>query len=177
MAGESDGYGFPVDATSIMLFASAIGETNRIYYDEEYAASTPLGEVIAPPTFPIAAAHWNPRYPLRGVRRIPQAPERSEPVPSSGGDSAKQGGGGGALARGLHGEQRFEYAPGKFDTVELLGEADGTEPYLEAKQIGSIIEVMTLKRMRDRHGEFVAFALHGIDGDFRGLFSSESDEP
>lgn len=67
------------------------------------------------------------------------------------------------------GPQRFEFAPGKFDTVELIGDADGSEPYLVAKQIGSIVEVVTLKRMRDRHGEFAAFALHGIDGDYRGL--------
>ncbi|MCW6036800.1 hypothetical protein K4A83_11080 [Spirulina subsalsa FACHB-351] len=67
------------------------------------------------------------------------------------------------------GAQRFEFAPGKWDTVELLGDADGSEPYLEAKQIGSIVEVVTMKRMRDRHGEFVAFALQGIDGDYRGL--------
>lgn len=86
-------------------------------------------------------------------------------------DEARRQGEHNAYELAWHGRgvQRFEYAPGKFDTVELLGEADGTEPYLEAKQIGSIIEVMTLKRMRDRHGEFVAFALHGIDGDFRGL--------
>tara|TARA_Y100000588_G_scaffold387078_1_gene484038 strand:+ start:2381 stop:6229 length:3849 start_codon:yes stop_codon:yes gene_type:complete len=67
------------------------------------------------------------------------------------------------------GAQRFEFAPGKWDTVELIGEADGSEPYLEAKQIGSIVEVVPMKRMRDRHGEFVAFALQGIDGDYRGL--------
>ena len=29
----SDGYRFPVDLTSIMLFASALGETNPIYYE------------------------------------------------------------------------------------------------------------------------------------------------
>lgn len=67
------------------------------------------------------------------------------------------------------GAQRFEFAPGKFDTVELIGDADGSETYLEGKQIGSIVEVVTMKRMRDRHGEFVAFALQGIDGDYRGL--------
>ena len=67
------------------------------------------------------------------------------------------------------GEQRFEFAPGKWDTVQLIGDADGTEPYLADKQIDSLVDVVTLKRMRDRHGEFVAFALQGIDGDFRGL--------
>tara|TARA_B100000446_G_C10552936_1_gene341492 strand:- start:2053 stop:6039 length:3987 start_codon:yes stop_codon:yes gene_type:complete len=67
------------------------------------------------------------------------------------------------------GAHSFEYAPGKFDTVELIGDADGTEPYLQNKQIESIVDAVTLKRMRDRHGEFVAFALQGIDGDYRGL--------
>ena len=38
----ADDYPFPVDRTSIMLFASALGETNPIYYDEAYAEKTPL---------------------------------------------------------------------------------------------------------------------------------------
>ena len=107
----SDGTRFPVDLTSIMLFASALGETNPIYYDEEYAVQTPLGSVIAPPTFSIASAHWNPSYPLRGVRRIPAAETSGG---ARGGEAkgagAKRGGGGGPnLTRVLHGEQRFEY--------------------------------------------------------------------
>src|SRR5690606_33229740 len=56
---------FPVDRTAILAFAAAIGETNPIYWDEAYAARTPLGGVIAPPTFAIASAHWNPDYALR----------------------------------------------------------------------------------------------------------------
>ena len=82
-----------------MLFASAIGETNKIYYDEEYARKTPLGGVIAPPSFPIAAAHWNPNYPLRGVRQIPEPPPPPPPDPSSKGSGSgggKSGGGEGA---------------------------------------------------------------------------------
>ena len=69
-----DGYLFPVDLTSIMLFASSLGETNRAYYDEEYAEERGLGGVIMPPTFPSASSHWNPRHGLRGVRQIPAAP-------------------------------------------------------------------------------------------------------
>ena len=71
----ADEYAFPVDLTSIMLFASCLGEENPIYYDEAYAEGTPIGHVIAPPSFPIASAHWNPSYPLRGVRRIPAPPK------------------------------------------------------------------------------------------------------
>src|SRR5262245_33915968 len=101
----ADGFSFPVDATAIMLFASAIGETNPVYYDEQTARRTPLGGVIAPPTFAAASAHWNPRHMFRGVRRIP-APPAAKP----GADAERpERGEGGPVARILHGEQRFEY--------------------------------------------------------------------
>ena len=47
----ADEFGFPVDLSSILLFAGALDETNPIYYDEEHARRTPLGGVIAPPTW------------------------------------------------------------------------------------------------------------------------------
>ncbi len=102
----ADGFSFPVDATAIMLFASALGETNPVYYDEAQARRTPLGGVVAPPTFAVASAHWNPRHLFRGVRRIPALPPAPEP------DAAAQRperGEVGPVARILHGEQRFEY--------------------------------------------------------------------
>ncbi len=103
----SDAYDFPVDRTGILLFASALGESNPIYYDAEYAASTPLGGVVAPPTFAIASHHWDPTHVFRGVREIPPPPDRDE---AGGSDRARQGeGGSGRLARVLHAEQRFEY--------------------------------------------------------------------
>lgn len=55
------------------------------------------------------------------------------------------------------------------DTVELLGEEDGTAPYLQRKQIGDIAQFVQLKRMRDRHGIFTAVPLFDIDGEFQGL--------
>jgi acyl dehydratase len=88
-----------------MLFASALGETNPVYYDEEQARRTPLGGLIAPPTFAVASAHWNPRHLFRGVRRIPAPPGEESDA-----DAARpERGEGGPVARILHGEQRFEY--------------------------------------------------------------------
>lgn len=43
-----------VEKGHIRQFAKAIGDTNPLYYDEECAAKTPYGGIIAPPTFPIA---------------------------------------------------------------------------------------------------------------------------
>ena len=56
---------FPVEATHIMMFARAIGDTNPIYSDAEYAKGTEVGAVIAPPTFVQASAQFDDQYPLR----------------------------------------------------------------------------------------------------------------
>lgn len=53
--------------------------------------------------------------------------------------------------------------------VEVLGDEDGSAPYLQAKQIGDIAEVCHLQRMRDRGGEFVALPLYDIHGHFGGV--------
>jgi acyl dehydratase len=44
---------FEVEKRHIRQFALAIGDHNPLYLDEEYAAQTPYGGIIAPPTFPI----------------------------------------------------------------------------------------------------------------------------
>ncbi len=56
---------FPVEAGHIMMFARAVGDANRIYYDEAYARTTEAGSIIAPPTFVQASAQFDPDYRLR----------------------------------------------------------------------------------------------------------------
>jgi hypothetical protein len=157
-----DGFRFPVDLTSIMLFASAIGETNPIYYDEEQAKKTPLGGVIAPPTFANASAHWDPDYFLRGVRKIPPAKPR-KPAPASApaaGGSGGGGGGGGNLTRVLHGEQRFIYhqpmRPGMRLTVTSH---PGKSWEKEGKRGGTMRFSESITEFRDEKGELVTTAI------------------
>ena len=45
---------FQVDQRHIRQFAQAIGDTNPLYTDEQYAKTTVHGGIIAPPTFPVA---------------------------------------------------------------------------------------------------------------------------
>ncbi|KAB7709033.1 MaoC family dehydratase [Bacillus aerolatus] len=45
---------FEVEKRHIRQFVQAIGDKNPLYVDEAYAAGTPYGGIIAPPTFPIA---------------------------------------------------------------------------------------------------------------------------
>jgi acyl dehydratase len=48
---EFDRYTYPVTREEIIAFAESIGETNPLYTDEEYAKTTPYGDIVAPPTF------------------------------------------------------------------------------------------------------------------------------
>ena len=41
-----------IEAGAIAKFARSIGETNPLYFDEEYAKTTRHGGIIAPPTYP-----------------------------------------------------------------------------------------------------------------------------
>ena len=160
----SDGHRFPVDLTSIMLFASALGETNPIYYDEEQARQTPLEGVIAPPTFSIASAHWNPDYPLRGIRKFPaRAPvaEQAKPEQKPAAEKAKpaeksDGGGGGGLTRLLHGEQRFEYHKPLRPGMRLeVSSRPGRSWEKQGKRGGTMKFSETITELRDQDGELV----------------------
>lgn len=72
------------------------------------------------------------------------------------------------------GEQRFGYwseraKAERHDTVVALDDEDGSAPYLVKKGVGDIAQVVQLKRMRDRLGEFTAVPLQNVAGDFLGL--------
>jgi acyl dehydratase len=154
----ADDFRFPVDLTAIMLFASALGETNRIYYDEEYAAATPLGGVIAPPTFAIASAHWSPDYPLRGVRRIPAASGERAARPAATAQAAS--GGGGGLTRGLHGEQRFEYhAPLRPGMRLTVSTRPGRSWEKQGRRGGTLRFSESISEYRDENGDLVVTAV------------------
>ena len=93
---------FPIEAGHIMLFARAIGDKNPIYYDGEYAKTTELGTIIAPPTFVQASAQFDPDYRLR--------PKIGEPWFGSGKNpTGITDPGDGGIGSGLHAEQHFEY--------------------------------------------------------------------
>jgi acyl dehydratase len=89
---------FPIEKGHIMAFARSLGEANLIYFDDEYAAASEVGKVIAPPTFTQSAIRFAPSNPLRPDHSIPLSPEdtseRGEPA---------------SVGTKLHAEQHFEY--------------------------------------------------------------------
>jgi hypothetical protein len=147
---------FPVDRTAILNFAAAVGETNPIYWDEAFAKTTPLGGILAPPTFGIASALWNPEYGLRGTRQIPSRAEPRAPRESGGGGGS---GGGGSLARVLHGEQRFEYKKPLQPGMQLsVSSRSGKSWEKEGKKGGKLKFSETITEYRDASGELVLVA-------------------
>ena len=60
-----------VDRSQIRLFAESIGDSNPLYYDEEYARSTHWGGIVGPPTFVyIYKTGEMPEIPLNTTRLL-----------------------------------------------------------------------------------------------------------
>jgi hypothetical protein len=154
---EHTGWSFPVEAGHITQFARAIGDANPIYSDAEYAAATEIGHVVAPPTFTMASAHFDPDWPLRprpgqpwrGSGRTPSGTAGQE---SPDGDEVEQG-------VGLHAEQHFEYhchvLPGDVLTVT---ERPGRTWEKDGKRGGRMRFAEVITEYRDQDGRPVITA-------------------
>jgi peroxisomal enoyl-CoA hydratase 2 len=92
---------FPIEEGHIKLFARALGDDNPIYADLDYASRSPLGGVIAPPTFSEAANHFDEDWPFRPRFGQPWFGSAASP---SGVPGAGNGGG-----TAMHAETHFTY--------------------------------------------------------------------
>jgi acyl dehydratase len=146
---------FPIEAGHIMLFARSVGDDNKIYYDAEYAKTTEPGSIIAPPTFAMASAQFDPDYPLRPKTGQPWFGSGKEPTGVQRGGGSGGGGGGG----GLHAEQHFEYhrhlKPGDVLTATVK---PGKTWEKEGRRAGKLIFSETVTEYRDQSGELVITA-------------------
>ncbi|WP_236794435.1 MaoC family dehydratase N-terminal domain-containing protein [Amycolatopsis sp. GM8] len=91
-------YRFPVEATHILMFARAIGDENPVYTDPGSPAAAEFGGAIAPPTFTMASAQFDPEYALRPMAGQAWFGSGKEPSGAEIGDTGW-----------LHAEQHFEY--------------------------------------------------------------------
>ncbi len=141
---------FPVEASHIMMFARAVGDTNPVYHDAEAAKASEVGAVIAPPSFLQAVAQFDPDYHLRWRPDRPwfgsgKNPSSIEGKPASSG--------------GLHAEQHFEYIrpvhPGDVLSVETK---PGETWERQSKRAGKLTFRERITEYRDQSGELVARA-------------------
>lgn len=139
---------FPVEAGHIMLFARAVGDTNQIYHDADYAQGTEPGSIIAPPTFVQASAQFNPDYHLRPKPGQPWFGSGKEPT----GVTRSEGGGGG----GLHAEQHYVYHrhPKPGDVLTATAKPGRTWEK-QGRRSGKLTFTESITEYRDQHGELV----------------------
>jgi len=71
---------FPIEAAHVLMFARAVGDPNPVYSDAACAAAQGLAAVIVPPTFPIAADHFDPDYERRPRPGVPWFGSGRNPV-------------------------------------------------------------------------------------------------
>ena len=143
---------FPIEAGHIMLFARSVGDTNQIYYDEDYAKTTEVGGIIAPPTFVQASAQFEDGYSLRPTIGEPWFGSGKEPT----GVKREPGGGGGG---GLHAEQHYEYhrhlKPG--DVLHSVNKPGETWER-ESKRAGKLMFSESITEYYDQNNELVITA-------------------
>jgi N-terminal half of MaoC dehydratase len=111
---------FPVEASHTMMFARAIGDLNPVYSDVNSPEAIEAGGVLAPPTFTMAGAQFDPGNHLIPKQGEPWFGSAKEPT------GVDRSAGGAGVVR-LHAEQHFEYhRPLMAGEVLHTVERDGT---------------------------------------------------
>ena len=132
------------------MFARAIGDSNPIYYDEDYAKSTEPGGIIAPPTFIQASDQFDPEYPLRPKIGQPWFGSGKEPTGLKPGSTGTSG----SLANVLHAEQHYEYhRPLRPGDVLTATAKPGRTWEKEGRRSGKLIFTEMIVEFRDQVGE------------------------
>lgn len=141
---------FPIEWGHILMFARSIGDPNPVYEDPERA--------VAPPTFTMASAQFDPDYFLRPKIGQPWFGSGKEPtgIKREGGSGGGGGGGGGT---GLHAEQHFEYhKPLRPGDVLTASAAPGKTWEKEGKRAGKLVFSESVTEYRNQDGELVVTA-------------------
>jgi len=149
---------FPIEAGHVMMFARSIGDTNEIYYDEDYAKSTAVGAIAAPPTFVQASAQFDPNYFLRpkiGQEWMGSGKGPTGITPKADENDGEKSSGGG----GLHAEQHYVYHRQlKVGDVLSSTEKPGTSWEKQGRRGGKLLFSESITEYRDQQGELVVTA-------------------
>ena len=74
-----------IDALTIRRYARAVGETNQLYYDADFARANGYSDIIAPPNLPVSVLDWTPGSPNEELRHDGTEADITMPgVPQSG---------------------------------------------------------------------------------------------
>lgn len=74
-----------IDALTIRRYARAVGETNQLYYDADFARENGYSDIIAPPNLMVSVLDWTPGSPNEELRHDGTEADITMPgVPQSG---------------------------------------------------------------------------------------------
>ncbi|CAA9222166.1 MAG: hypothetical protein AVDCRST_MAG50-643 [uncultured Acidimicrobiales bacterium] len=152
--------GFPIEASHVMMFARSIGDSNPIYYDAEYAATTEPGTIIAPPTFERASSQFR-EHGLRPDNDPKRQAERREAAAKAAAEAAGESGAAprGPGGSGLHAEQHYEYhQPMRVGEVLTSTTTPGKRWEKEGRRAGKLVFSDTVTEWRNQQGELVITA-------------------
>lgn len=142
-------YEFPVEYGHVLAFARAIGDENPLHTDPDAGAESEFGAMIAPPTFAVAGAQFDPDFRFR--------PRPGQPWMGSG----KEVTGTATPAAGpklLHGEQEFIYhRPIRVGDRLTVEQREGDVTHKEGRQ-GLMTFRDLITEYRDQDGELVVTA-------------------
>jgi acyl dehydratase len=145
---------FPIEAAHVLMFARAVGDPNPVYSDAACAAAQGLAAVIVPPTFPIAADHFDPDYERRPRPGVPWFGSGRNPVSATGGPQLIKDG-----PSGFHAEEHFVYHryPKVGDRLRGRG-SDGETWHKQGRRGGRLSFREQISEYRDEAGEPVVTA-------------------
>ena len=136
---------FPVEAAHVMMFARAVGDPNPVYVDPEQAG----GPCLAPPTFGIAADHFDPDYERRPRPGVPWFGSGARPISVEGGTQQPTGGG-----SGFHAQEHFTYhRPLRVGDVLFGSVRPGASWHKQGRRGGKLSFREHLTEYRDASGE------------------------
>lgn len=136
---ESEPEIFEVDRAGVRMFARAVGYSDRVFYDEEYAKSQGYRSLPAPPGY-LGTAVFDPE------RSHPTFSRRRTEGPST------------SLKRILNGGNEFEY----YEQICAGDVLTMTEKITDLKErpgsIGTMLFIIREQTYRNRDGKIVAIA-------------------
>lgn len=137
-------YSITVDGSHVMQFARAVGDLTPDFYDVDRLTDTGPQALVAPPTFLMAADHFDPHY----IRR----PQLGKPWISSQPATAEQ-------PLGFHTEQHFTFhRPVRVGDRLVVSQRRGESWEKFGRRAGRMTFHETFFDYHDHHGEIVASA-------------------
>ena len=134
---------YVMERTALRKIADAVGDRNPLYWDDEYAAKSRYGGVIAPPDFFGWPTKWGPNLPFMSV---------SDLGAILFGEAAKAGYFR-AINAGMEAEYFLPVRPG--DTLVMSGEIVGMEEK-EGKKGGKMLFSTIENTIVNQNGDIVA---------------------